>query len=58
MKAAPEIRVRALNDADVREGKYVLYWMVAARRPRWSFALQHAAARAEELGQPLVILVP
>jgi len=30
--------------------------MVACRRPRWSFALQHAAARAEELGKPLVVL--
>jgi deoxyribodipyrimidine photo-lyase len=30
--------------------------MVACRRPRWSFSLQHAAARAAELGQPLVIL--
>jgi deoxyribodipyrimidine photo-lyase len=56
MKPAPPIRVRALNDNEIREGSYVLYWMVAFRRPRWSFALQHAAARAHELGQPLVVL--
>jgi deoxyribodipyrimidine photo-lyase len=30
--------------------------MVAYRRPRWSFALQHAAAHAQKLGKPLVIL--
>jgi deoxyribodipyrimidine photo-lyase len=30
--------------------------MVAFRRPRWNFALQHAAKRAHELGKPLVIL--
>jgi deoxyribodipyrimidine photo-lyase len=29
--------------------------MVAFRRPRWSFALQHAAARAAELDKPLVV---
>ncbi len=56
MSSVPSIRVRALNDLDVRDGDYVLYWMVAYRRPRWSFALQHAAARADELGKPLVIL--
>ena len=56
MKLAPPIRVRALNARDIRTGDYVLYWMVAFRRPRWSFALQHAAARANELGKPLLIL--
>ncbi len=30
--------------------------MVAFRRPRWNFALQHAAAHAAKLGKPLVIL--
>ena len=56
MNPVPEIRVRSLGDHPDRTGRYVLYWMVASRRPRWSFALQHAAARAHALGQPLVIL--
>jgi len=56
MNLAPPIRVRALNDYEARDGDYVLYWMVAVRRPRWSFALQHAAAHAEALGKPLVVL--
>ena len=30
--------------------------MVGYRRPRWNFALQHAAARAASLGKPLLIL--
>ena len=55
MNSVPSIRVRALNELPVREGDYVLYWMVACRRPRWSFALQHAAARAAELDKPLVV---
>ena len=51
----PNIRVRALNDRPVGNGRYVLHWMVGFRRPRWNFALQHAAARAIELNKPLVI---
>ena len=55
---APSIRVRALNTLPVRDGDYVLYWMVACRRPRWSFPLQHAAAHAKALGKPLVVFEP
>jgi len=47
--------VRALNEAPVKDGHYVLHWMVGFRRPRWNFALQHAAQQANELGKPLVI---
>jgi deoxyribodipyrimidine photo-lyase len=52
----PDIRIRSLNDRGETDARYVLYWMVAFRRPRWSFALQHAAERARDLGKPLVIL--
>ena len=55
--AAPASRVRAANDAPVRiRAGHVLYWMTAARRTRANFALQHALARAQELGKPLVVL--
>jgi len=54
---APVTRVRALTDlARKPDGTHVLYWMVGFRRPRWNFALQHAAAHAAELDKPLVIL--
>ncbi|MFW2388446.1 MAG: deoxyribodipyrimidine photolyase [Polyangiales bacterium] len=57
MIPAPVTRVRALNDLPSKsDGSHVLYWMVGFRRPRWNFALQHAAAHAAELGKPLVIL--
>jgi len=53
----PEIRIRAENSDPIRpEGRFVLYWMIAARRPRWNFALQRAVERARDLGKPLVIL--
>ncbi|MEZ5318781.1 MAG: hypothetical protein R2752_15385 [Vicinamibacterales bacterium] len=55
----PASRIRALNDAPVRpDCAVVLYWMIAARRLHGSFALDHAMARARELGRPLVILEP
>jgi hypothetical protein len=35
-------RIRPINDAPVNpNGRFVVYWMVAARRLRWNFALQH-----------------
>ena len=53
----PSNRVRRLNLAQVREdGLYVLYWMVAARRTRSSFALDRAMDLAREHRAPLVVL--
>jgi deoxyribodipyrimidine photo-lyase len=56
VSAVPETRIRALNSHGPVDGRFVLYWMVAFRRPRWNFALQHAAERARALGKPLVVL--
>lgn len=51
--------MRAVNDAPVRDGaSYVLYWMIAARRTRYSFALQHAVEHANRLQLPLLVLEP
>lgn len=36
----------------------MLYWMIAARRTSWSFALDHAIARSVELGRPLLVFEP
>lgn len=53
----PAIRVRAMNSAPVRpDGDYVLYWMIAARRTAWNFALDRAIDRARELDRPLLVL--
>ena len=53
----PNDRVRRLNDGAVRsEGRFVLYWMNAARRARWNFALDRAITYASELKRPLVVL--
>jgi deoxyribodipyrimidine photo-lyase len=39
-----------------RDGDYVLYWMIAARRTSSSFALQRAVEWAVELARPLLVL--
>ncbi|MCA9660990.1 MAG: deoxyribodipyrimidine photolyase, partial [Myxococcales bacterium] len=59
MSAIPELRLRAANDAPLRDaGDYVLYWMIAARRSSENFALDRAVALAKELSRPLVIFEP
>jgi deoxyribodipyrimidine photo-lyase len=40
------------------DGSFVLYWMVAARRLQWNYAVQRAAELAAELARPLLILEP
>lgn len=37
------------------DGHYVLYWMVAYRRPSWNFSLERAVEWAMQLNKPLVI---
>lgn len=55
--SVPTDRVRTLVDAPVRpERSYVLYWMTAARRTHYNFALDRAVDWARELGKPLVVL--
>lgn len=52
------MRVTAVNDVAIGKGDHVLYWMIAARRSTWNFALDHALARAKECGRPLIVLEP
>ena len=57
--AVPPLRIRALNTRPVNPaGSFVLYWMIAARRLHFNFALQHAVDRCRELKKPLLILEP
>ncbi|MCB9915055.1 MAG: deoxyribodipyrimidine photolyase [Planctomycetes bacterium] len=57
MSAVPAVRLRARNEHAVRPaGRFVLYWMIAARRTGWNYGLQRAAELARELGRPLVVL--
>ena len=59
LKAIPELRHTNANDHPLRpDGDYVLYWMIAFRRPRFNHSLELAVARAKEFGKPLVIFEP
>lgn len=53
----PAERIRTLNAKPVQsEGDFVLYWMIAHRRPRWNYSLDRAVEWSRELDKPLVIL--
>ncbi|MGE0591078.1 MAG: deoxyribodipyrimidine photolyase [Vicinamibacterales bacterium] len=53
----PSVRVRACNDAPVRQERaYVLYWMTTQRRAAWNPPLDAAVAWALRLDRPLVVL--
>ena len=53
----PNLRVRAVNAAELQSGgKYVLYWMIAARRTHDNFALDRAIEHAKALNKPLLVL--
>lgn len=55
--SVPAIRIGACNGQPVNTGgAFVLYWMIAARRTRHSFALQRAVDWARALQKPLIIL--
>ena len=48
-------RVQELNDAEVVERRYVLYWMQQAQRTEFNHALEYAIHRANGLRQPLLV---
>jgi deoxyribodipyrimidine photo-lyase len=48
-------RIRHLNEKDIEEGDYVLYWMQEAQRVEHNPALEYAVQRANELGQRLLV---
>ena len=53
---ADDPRVRAWNARPVRkDGDHVVYWCQATRRADDNVALEHAVARANELGLPVVV---
>ena len=57
--SVPELRLRVCNTESPRnDGRYVLYWMTAARRTHASFALQRAVDWCEALGRPLLVFEP
>lgn len=53
----PPQRIRSLNPHGLRnDGRWVVYWMTAARRLAWNFALDRAVEWAARLKLPLVVI--
>lgn len=50
-----EQRIQQLNTQSIRSGDYVVYWMQASQRVPQNHALEFATAKANKLGQPLVV---
>jgi len=56
MTEVPEIRICRLNERPVNaDGDFVLYWMIANRRPYWNYSLDRAVELGRELGKPLMV---
>jgi deoxyribodipyrimidine photo-lyase len=51
-----EARVQNLNDEEVGDGDYVLYWMQSSQRAQQNHALEYAVQQANELDQPLLVV--
>jgi deoxyribodipyrimidine photo-lyase len=51
-----EERIQNLNDAEERDGEYVLYWMQSSQRADHNHALEYALQRANDLGQRLLVV--
>ncbi|MBN2313862.1 MAG: deoxyribodipyrimidine photo-lyase, partial [Sedimentisphaerales bacterium] len=48
-------RIKILNNKQVRNGHYVLYWMQAAQRVEYNHALEYAIRTANKLRKPVVV---
>ena len=59
LQSIPSSRVKTVNSKVLAtNGDYILYWMIAARRPTDNFALQHALDFALKLKKPIMVFEP
>ena len=49
-------RVQVLNDLDLRQGAFVLYWMQQSQRAEYNHALEYAIQQANKMGQGVVVV--
>ena len=48
-------RIKLLNSKQVRDGKYVLYWMQAAQRAEYNHALEYSIYTANKMKKPVLV---
>jgi len=49
-------RIQILNDLDVRQGNFVLYWMQQSQRAEYNHALEYAVQQANKMAQGVVVV--
>jgi deoxyribodipyrimidine photo-lyase len=49
-------RIQIINDLDIRQGAFVLYWMQQSQRAEYNHALEYAVQQANKTGQGLVVV--
>ncbi|UCE11709.1 MAG: deoxyribodipyrimidine photo-lyase [Candidatus Thorarchaeota archaeon] len=55
MQTIQEDRIKHMNDQDVQDGKYVLYWMQASQRTEYNHSLEYAIEKANKLNRSLLV---
>ncbi|MFX0208919.1 MAG: deoxyribodipyrimidine photo-lyase [Candidatus Hodarchaeota archaeon] len=48
-------RVKMLNKQNIRDGKFVLYWMQATHRTEYNHALEYSILKSNKLNRPLLV---
>ncbi len=57
MSMTPKSRIMQANSAAINpEGNFILYWMIANRRPTWNFSMDRALEWSEELKKPMLVV--
>ena len=57
MFKTPESRITQANGAEINpEGNFILYWMIANRRPNWNFSLDRALEWSAKLKKPVLVV--
>ncbi|MGD8882028.1 MAG: deoxyribodipyrimidine photo-lyase [Desulfobacterales bacterium] len=49
-------RIQILNDRDLRQGDYVLYWMQQSQRAEYNHALEYAVQHANKIDQGVLVV--
>ena len=50
-----QTRAKMLNQENINNGKYVLYWMQASQRAEYNHALEYGIYKANKINKPLVV---
>ena len=58
MTLLPDLRIHRIANTGPSAGRFVLYWMVGARRLTWNPALDHAVTLARQLNCGLLVFEP